>query len=113
MCMWFRCRTSQLFLALALTILITVNVEGQDLAVEDPEPLGREAFKNGNYDAAEQHLRHALELAETDKTSDTNVVVAIGNLAETLRMKARYDEAEKLLDRALRILKGNDSVDKR
>jgi tetratricopeptide (TPR) repeat protein len=46
-----------------------------------------------------------VERAETGKVSDTNLVVAFGNLAEALRWARQFDEAEKLFDRALGILR--------
>jgi tetratricopeptide (TPR) repeat protein len=56
------------------------------------------------YDAAEPHLRAALAIRERDLNTDSaGVAAAMSDLAELLRDKAAYAEAESLYQRALAI----------
>src|SRR5262249_26782664 len=109
-----RIRNSSCFVfAIAITISLAAAVEGQDRTLEDLERLGREASRIGNYGEAVRYFRLAVERAERAKASDTDLVVSLGNLAEGLRSTGQYDDAERLSDRALRILRTSSTVDTR
>jgi tetratricopeptide (TPR) repeat protein len=94
-------------------IFMTALAGSQATHREDSEDLGRQALKAGNYVEAEHSFRMALERVEREKLSDWQLVVALGNLAELLRSVEKYDESEKLFDRALTIRRAGTIADKR
>jgi tetratricopeptide (TPR) repeat protein len=86
---------------------VAASVEGQKLELQDLERLGRQAIESGNYGEAKRNFRLALERAENEGVSDTQLVVVLGSLAEALRSIGDYNESERLFDRALGILRSN------
>src|SRR5262245_9610544 len=102
-----------LFYALILAISCAAVVQGQDIDIKDLRAHGREAFKNGKYQDAVPSLRLALEKAITNHASDTVIVLALGDLAETLRLIGQYEESEKLFDRAIDILRTSSTAESR
>jgi tetratricopeptide (TPR) repeat protein len=97
--------------SLVLVIALAAAAEGQDVVLIDWERLGRQAIEAGNYSEATRYFRLVLEHAETDRVSDTGLVIAFGNLAESLRSSGQYDEADKLFSRAVGILRTSGTVD--
>src|SRR5262245_14918059 len=89
--------------SVALAISLAAGVEGQSVAIENPDQFGREAFEKGSYDEAETYVRRVLEELQARGASDVDLVRAIGNLAEVLRLKGGSGEAEQLFKRALGI----------
>jgi tetratricopeptide (TPR) repeat protein len=88
---------------LALLISITAMAAvGQDLS--NLGTLGQQALHRGDYDEAERYFRLELKRAESTSAPELELVLAMADLAETLRSRGQYDEAERLFDRSLRIL---------
>ncbi|HMF01358.1 MAG TPA: hypothetical protein VKK06_15820, partial [Terriglobia bacterium] len=88
-----------LSVAMMLTISVAGSIEGQNVELQDLERLGRQAIKSGNFREAIRSFRIVLERAENDAVSDTQLVVALGSLAEALRSIGEYDESERLFVR--------------
>jgi len=95
-----------------LTISVAGSIEGQNVELQDLERLGRQAIKSGNFGEAIRSFRIVLERAENDAVSDTQLVVALGSLAEALRSIGEYDESERLFVRSLGILRSSNTANK-
>jgi tetratricopeptide (TPR) repeat protein len=73
---------------------------------------GRQAFARGNYSQAENDLRRAVAEAGVNGASSAQMFLAVGDLGSVLLSQGRYAEAETCFDRAMAILKSNDSLDR-
>jgi tetratricopeptide (TPR) repeat protein len=102
-----------LFAVLAVVgLFATEAIAGQNPSFKELDRLGREALRNSEYPKASLYFQQQLDLA-TDGAADSDLVLALGNLAEARRLQGWYDDAEKLFDRALRILESSAAVDQR
>src|SRR5215510_5248165 len=99
--------------SVALAISLAAGVDHQNVTIESPEQFGREAFEKGSYEEAESNFRRILGELQAKDASDGDLVQAIANLAEVLRMKGSSGEAEELFKRALGIIKASGSDSER
>ena len=88
-------------------------LRGQDLTFERATKLGTEAFRSGRYEEAKRYFRLSLEAAEQEPGADTHIVVALGNVAEQFRLTGNTVQAEKVFERAVRIMESSSTVDQR
>src|SRR5262245_11210303 len=103
----------RLSLLLSLAMFMSLSVEAQDLSFRELDRLGREDFVRGNYDQAEKYFRLALDRTAAEDVPDTDMVTALGNLAEQLRLTGRYQESEEFYARAIAILRTGTVEDPR
>src|SRR5262245_13905567 len=96
---------SRFALLLSFAVFMPLVVAAQDLCFFELYWLGREQFEKGHYDQAQKYFRLALEKAAAEHVPDIDMVSALGNLAEQLRLTGRYDESEKFYTRAIAILR--------
>lgn len=75
------------------------SVEDQYVATDEPQRLGREHFKRGNYALAERYFQAAVE--QTPQDGDSWV-----GLAASYDQLSRFDLADRAYDQAVKI-KGN------
>ena len=99
--------------SVALAISLAGGVDYQNVTIENPEQFGRDAFAKGSYEEAESNFRRVLGELQAKDASDGDLVQAIANLAEVLRLKGSSAEAEELYKRALGIIKASGSDSKR
>src|SRR5215510_12547912 len=90
--------------SVALAISLATGVDHQNVTIESPEQFGRAAFAKGSYEEAESNFRRVLGELQAKGASDGDLVQAIANLAEVLRLKGSSAEAEELYKRALGII---------
>ncbi len=64
---------------------------------------GKQSFKAGLYDQAEQHFKSALKTAESFHSQDSRLANSLNNLAELYRTQARYADAEPIYKRLLSV----------
>ena len=77
----------------------------QDLRAEELRRMGRAAFYEGRYPAAEGYLRGSLAMFEARAGSATDIALTQEDLAWSLVANGNYAEAEKLLNSALSMLR--------
>jgi len=97
------------------TFLLAMLLQSAPAYAENPVQSivlrAREAARSGRFDQAEQDLQAALKLAETRGAADEMVLV-LGDFG-VLLTKTQPEEAERHLDRALRIVKSSGHSDDR
>lgn len=74
---------------------------------------GRQAIEDGDYLKAESYLRLALAKADAENSNETQMILVRADLAFLLVDVGCYSEAEKLLQRAVEMLRSQGNPDKR
>jgi len=65
--------------------------------------VGRMAYDSGLFRQASQHFQRALDLVEDRRLPDELLSLTLVNLAKTLGSIGRFDEGERMLQRALKL----------
>src|SRR5262245_19306976 len=97
--------------SLILSLMLMVNVLGQDISVLDLIEQGKQALNDARYVEAEHYLRLALKKADSG-TNELDKVLAQTNVASLLTVGDRNAEAEDLLKSALKIVRSVPVPDK-
>jgi tetratricopeptide (TPR) repeat protein len=93
-------------LSCIISILFVPSMYARQQSAEDLRRLGRIAFFEARYPEAERYLRQSVAAHEADPDSTpTDLAVGRGDLAWYLIATGGFDEAERLLDSALAILR--------
>jgi tetratricopeptide (TPR) repeat protein len=98
-----RWRRSTCLLMLIVFFEMLKTSLGQDLTAENVRRLARQAFDEGRYSDAERELRLALQTFVKDANA-FEVAQTLGDLSGVFAARARYSEAEQLLNRAVSII---------
>ena len=96
-------------------LLLSVHVTAytQELTFDQLMRIGRQAIDDGDYPKAESYLRLALAKADAENSSETQMILVRADLAFLLVDVGCYSEAEKLLQRAVEMLRSQGNPDKR
>lgn len=65
---------------------------------------GEQAFNERRFDVAEKSYKDAVELAESLPPGDENLIIALGRLGNTYRMRQDYADGEAAFHRQLAIV---------
>jgi tetratricopeptide (TPR) repeat protein len=91
----------------ALVILlpaVIVLAETIDADFTNQLAAGEQAYKQSNYQAAEQELLEAVKTAEGFKQPDTRLATALNDLGMVYQAEQRFRDANNSRERALRII---------
>jgi len=101
-------------LSFTLSILLSYPVlaESNSDYVEQLLRSGRLAYADGNYIQAEHDYSLAVDESHMNGSSGEQMVLGYGDLGSVLLAEGRYAEAEVRLNRAIAILKADESVDR-
>jgi tetratricopeptide (TPR) repeat protein len=92
-----------LFALLVIGLAIVLYMNGSDSTWKGNVEAERKAFREGRYLEAVNYAQAALKEAETFGPQDPRLATSLHNAGELYTRLERYDEAERLLQRALSI----------
>jgi tetratricopeptide (TPR) repeat protein len=96
------CKKAQ-WLPQILWVFLVSHVSAQDVSWETYMYRAEKAFRQGDYDDAENSVEAALEKAEQFGPEDPRLAASLNNLAFLYHTQGRYAEAEPLYRRALTV----------
>src|SRR5262245_7958595 len=100
-------------LYLILVSAMMSSAEAKDLTGDEWSQRARQAFLGNNLPEAERFLRLALQEYEASNIVNDGFVETLGDLSSIATRQQRYSESERLLTRALDVLKSYSYLNQR
>ena len=98
-----RTRTGLLLAGVLSLLLWPASCAAPETSWERSNAAGMQAYQQGRYGEAEQHLTAALREAEKFGEQDPRLATSLNNLATLYQYQGNYPEAEPLIQRSLAI----------